>query len=54
MLNDDYLVKGLTALSRAWTKSAMVGHTGAAVVAAYYFCKENDLEDSAQAPIKVF
>lgn len=52
MLSDDYLEKGLTALSRTWTKSAMVGHTGAAIVAAYFFCKENSLEDSAQKSLK--
>lgn len=49
MLSDEYLTKGLTALSRAWTqKSAMVGHTGAAVIAAYFFCRENELEDRTQ------
>ncbi|MBT3606115.1 MAG: hypothetical protein HOE48_02970 [Candidatus Latescibacteria bacterium] len=52
MLSDDYLKKGLVALSRAHTKGAMVAHTGAAVVAAYYFCKENNLEESAQEPFK--
>jgi hypothetical protein len=52
LLSDDYLKKGLTALSRAWTKSAMQGHTGAAIIAAYYFCKENDLEASAQKPFQ--
>lgn len=52
MLSDDYLEKGLIALSRAHTESGMVAHTGAAVVAAYFFCKENTLEASAQAPFK--
>ena len=44
MLSSDYLIKGITGLSRASQGSPMEGHYGAAVIAAYYFCRENDLD----------
>ena len=44
MLSSDYLIKGITGLSRASQGSPMEGHYGPAVIAAYYFCRENDLD----------
>ena len=40
MLDDSYLMKGLSALARAHRMSAMAGHLGAAVVAGYFIGKQ--------------
>ena len=40
-----YLIHGLNALSRAHALSYFEdGHRGGAIISAYYFCKENDVE----------
>jgi hypothetical protein len=45
MLEQDYLIRGLDALSRAHETNYFTdGHRGAAIVAAYYFCREVDVE----------
>ena len=46
MLEDAYLLRGLDALSRAHELDYFAdGHRGAAIIAAYYFCREVDVED---------
>ncbi len=46
MLSERYLILGLDALSRAHaTDYFLDGHRGAAIIAAYYLCAENDVED---------
>jgi hypothetical protein len=48
MLEQAYLVHGLDALSRAHKTNYFTdGHRGAAIIAAYYFCCEVELEDGA-------
>ncbi len=42
-LGPEYLAKGLAALSDAHRRGWLQGHSGAAVLAACYFCKENGL-----------
>lgn len=52
MLDESYLTIGLNALSRAHERNYFAdGHLGAAVIAAYYLCKENGLEDKTQDAI---
>ena len=46
MLDESYLTQGLTALGRSASRP-MAGHTGAAIIAAYFFTRENELEESA-------
>jgi hypothetical protein len=52
MLSSDYLIKGITGLSRASQGSPMEGHYGAAVIAAYYFCRENDLDKKTEKAVQ--
>lgn len=53
MLDDDYLLRGLDALSRAHERSYFVdGHLGASVIAAYYLCHDNGLDARTQSAIK--
>lgn len=44
-LGPEYLAKGLVALSDAHKRGWLQGHNGAAVLATYYFCKENGLDE---------
>lgn len=45
MLDERYLILGLNALSRAHASDYFVdGHRGAAIIAAHYLCRENDVE----------
>ncbi len=44
-LGPEYLGKGLAALSDAHNRGWLQGHSGAAVLATYYFCKENALDE---------
>ncbi len=44
IVGKDYLAKGLEALSDAHRFRWNQGHHGAAVIAAYYFCRENALD----------
>ena len=44
-MNPHYLIHGLNALSRAHALSYFAdGHRGGAIISAYYFCTENDVE----------
>ena len=53
MLNDDYVIMGLDGLSRAYQHDYFRdGHLGASVIAAYYLCNENDLDDRTQDAVK--
>ncbi|MCZ6680089.1 MAG: hypothetical protein O7E52_22900 [Candidatus Poribacteria bacterium] len=52
MLSESYLEKGITALSRAGEKAPMAGHTGAAVIAAYFFCQNTRLDAATQSMIR--
>jgi hypothetical protein len=53
MLEDIYLLHGLDALSRAHETDYFVdGHRGAAIIAAYFFCREVDLERGVDAVIR--
>src|ERR1051325_4544269 len=57
MLTRDYLAKGLTGMARAlygrWGAPQWVaGHMGAAVLAAWYFQNENELDGAAAAALK--
>ena len=52
MLSSDYLIKGITGLSRASQGSPMEGHYGPAVIAAYYFCRENDLDKKTEKAVQ--
>jgi hypothetical protein len=46
MLNERYLTLGLNALSRAHALDYFAdGHRGAAIIAAHYLCRENNVED---------
>jgi len=52
MLDRRYLTHGLDALSRAHAMNYFAdGHRGAAIVAAYYLCREEDVEDGAAETI---
>lgn len=53
MLDTEYLIHGLNALSRAHSMSYFQdGHRGGAIISAYYFCAENNLEESVPALIR--
>jgi hypothetical protein len=52
MLSSDYLIKGITGLSRASQGSPMEGHYGPTVIAAYYFCRENDLDKKTEKAVQ--
>jgi hypothetical protein len=53
MLEDIYLVHGLNALSRAHETNYFTdGHRGAAIIAAYYFCREIEMESGAADVIR--
>ena len=49
-LDDSYLVTGLTGMARS--KGWFPAHMGAAVLAGYYLCKENNLDEETVAVIK--
>ena len=51
MIDDHYLEAGLIALSRVGESHWNEGHTGAAVIAAYYFAREQHLDDAAVAAL---
>ncbi len=51
MLEERYLHAGITGLSRAGDQDPNNGHFGAAVIAAYYFCAENQLSQVVQQQI---
>ena len=54
MLDDQYLVRGLDALSRAHKADYFQdGHRGAAIIAAYYLCHEIDVEEGVAEIIGV-
>jgi hypothetical protein len=45
-MNESYLIMGLDALSRAHDERPFgKGHIGAAIISAYFFCRDNDVED---------
>ncbi len=46
------LLKGLTGLSQAIHWNRMSGHPPAAVIAAYFFCQENELEPGVQREVQ--
>ncbi len=50
VLNDSYLVKGITGMARAegWFNA----HWGACVLAGYYLCRDNQLDESTTVGIK--
>ena len=53
MLDDAYLIRGLNALSRAHETNYFTdGHRGAATIAAYYLCREVEMEDGAAEVIR--
>ena len=53
MLDNTYLILGLDGLSRAHERNYFNdGHLGASVIAAYYLCHENGLEEPTQSVIK--
>ena len=53
MLSDEYLIMGLNGLSRAHAGDYFRnGHLSAAVIAAYYLCHENNLDDPTQNAVK--
>ena len=52
-LQDTYLVHGLNALNRAHETNYFTdGHKGAAIIAAYYFCREVEIESGAADVIR--
>lgn len=52
MLDESYIIKGLNALARASEQDFFRdGHRGAAVIAAYYLCHEQNLEPATQQGI---
>ena len=51
MIDDHYLEAGLIALSRVGESHWNEGHFGAAVIAAYYFAREQHLNDAAVAAL---
>ena len=53
MLDDTYLILGLDGLSRAHGRNYFAeGHLAASVIAAYYLCHENGLDERTQNAIK--
>lgn len=53
MLDEAYLVHGLDALSRAHQTDYFAdGHRGAAIMAAYYLCREVQMEDGAGSIVR--
>jgi hypothetical protein len=44
-IGKEYLARGLVSLSVAHKRGWLQGHAGAAVLATYYFCKENALDE---------
>ena len=53
MLNDDYLLMGLDGLSRAHEGDYFRdGHLSSSVIAAYYLCHENSLDNRVQNAVK--
>jgi len=53
MLDNSYLIMGLDGLSRAHGRNYFAdGHLAASVIAAYYLCHENSLEEHTQNVIK--
>jgi len=54
MLGDDYAIRGLDALSRAHETNYFTdGHRGAAILAAYYLCREAAVEDGVSDIVRV-
>ena len=51
-LGEQYLAQGLTGLSRAHEVGWFQGHYGAAVIAAYFFCHENGLDEPTTAAVR--
>jgi len=53
MLGDEYLLRGLDALSRAYQTGYFVdGHRGAAIIAATYLCREAGVEDGVADAVR--
>jgi len=53
MLDESFLLRGLNALSRAHERDFFRdGHWGAAVIAAFYLCREQNLKSATQAVIE--
>ncbi|MHC4442053.1 MAG: hypothetical protein ACYTF1_07365 [Planctomycetota bacterium] len=52
MLDNQYLLLGLNALSRAHKMNYFDdGHRGAAIISAFYLCRENEIEEGASEAI---
>ena len=52
-LEREYLVKGLTGMTRACDRPGWFqAHWGAAVLASYYLCQENDLDARVRGAVK--
>lgn len=52
-MDDTYLLRGLDALSRAHETNYFTdGHRGAAIIAAYYLCREVEMEEGAEDQIR--
>lgn len=53
MLGDDYLLRGLNALSRAYQTNYFAdGHRGAAIIAATYLCREAGVEEGVADTVR--
>ena len=53
-LGEEYLIKGLTGLARTCDKGGWFqAHWGAAVLASYYLCQENDLDERIKSAVKI-
>ena len=52
MLDESYLIKGITGLARAIDHSWNQGHMGCAVIAAYYLCRDVGLDAEAESEIR--
>ncbi|MGH7162619.1 MAG: hypothetical protein ACREID_03975 [Planctomycetota bacterium] len=51
-LGPEYLARGLVAMSDAHRRGWVQGHLGAAVVASYYFCRENGLDERTSRALR--
>ena len=51
-LGPEYLVRGLTELAAAHPRGWLAGHGGAAILAAYYFCRDNPLDERTALAVK--
>ena len=51
MLSNEYLIKGITGLSRAAQGDANTGHFGAALIAIFFFCRDNGVNEATSLGI---